>query len=644
MQHSDYISGYMQLGEVLKTLSIHAQSFAISKQQFFDQPVNQLTSSGVRYTRAPLAARGSATCSMVQTCQVNWTITIPANILAIQLNRCEIRGATEGQIKARVNFNAESNTIAPTTRNMEQENQLYYGKTNDGPENSEHLKFWLGFSTACGPFNQFAILQDAQNLWNTAIYAREQAVICSNSLTDLCTNNSVSVSPLESIIAGKRHCGVFIDIPLSDIDKAAQTGTPFFYLIPYDITFSGVLDLNQLNPIFNSFPVLTRNYASLYLQLWVQDFLQDLKIVWLNKSDTILNRHLAYAMIPPEKPDVVFLLSENEAKPLSYEQYSVRLVNMQNVANDATQPQNSISQISDAKFEELEIQNVCFNIENEEAIIQMIQAQRIINFPTQIIRSQSSNFPFSGFQPVSGSMQSIMSFANIKALFMTFAMPQYPTWFFPVLFYNFNLVVDQKNLIPQPYKALTQTTNSQMFDCFVDQDVVSAPSDLYHSLTFENVNVDDKNSFYGYVDPGGDVLKKANIFYGTTLFNGSKATKTLYPNKYMLAWKMATDDSFMRGYNSSKIGARTNIQVILNGNLTKGIVDTTQLSPSQNQNDFNHFIGMRSYPDPHQVALTPIMHYLCDAFIRITFDDNPDPQVLSMDVIGEIGYSSIRSG
>ncbi|KAA6361222.1 MAG: hypothetical protein EZS28_043251 [Streblomastix strix] len=429
-----------------------------------------------------------------------------------------------------------------------------------------------------------------------------------------------------------------MDIPLSDIDLQAtvaegQPRTPYYFRIPYDITFSGVLDLNQLNPIFNSFPVLTRNYASLYLQLWVQDFLQDLKIVWLNKSDTIKNRHLAYAMIPPEKPDVVYLLSENNLAPLSYEQYAVRLVNMQNVVNTATVPQNSISQISDAKFEELEIQNVCFNIENEEAIIQMIQAQRIINFPTQVIRSQSSNFPFSGFQAVSGSMQSIMSFANIKALFMTFAMPQYPTWFFPVLFYNFNLVVDQKNLIPQPYKALTQTTNSQMFDCFVDQDVISAPSDLYHSLTFENVNV----------DAGGDVGTTANIFYNTTLYNGSKAKKTLYPNKFMLAWKMATDDSFMRGYNSSKIGAMTNIQVILNGNLTKGIVDTTKLYPSQNQNDFKQFIGMRSYPDPHQVALTPIMHYLCDAFIRITFNDNPDPQVLSMDVIGEIGGSSIRS-
>ncbi|KAA6384528.1 MAG: hypothetical protein EZS28_019945 [Streblomastix strix] len=178
----------------------------------------------------------------------------------------------------------QADPIAENTRNIQQGNQQYYGKAADGPENSEQLKFWLGFSAACGPFNQFAILRDAQNLWNTAIYAREQAVICSNSLTDLCTNNSVSVSPLESIIAGKRHCGVFIDIPLCEIDRAAAAGdTPYFYLIPYDITFSGVLDLNQLNPIFNSFPVLIRNFAPLYVQLWEQDFLQDLKIVQLNK-------------------------------------------------------------------------------------------------------------------------------------------------------------------------------------------------------------------------------------------------------------------------------------------------------------------------------------------------------------------------
>ncbi|KAA6362041.1 MAG: hypothetical protein EZS28_042433 [Streblomastix strix] len=47
---------------------------------------------------------------------------------------------------------------------------------------------------------------------------------------------------------------------------------------------------------------------------------------------------------------------------------------------------------------------------------------------------------------------------------------------------------------------------------------------------------------------------------------------------------------------------------------------------------------------PLQVNLTPLMHYLCDGIVRVLFDDNPDPQVLSMEVIGEIGGSMVRSG
>ncbi|KAA6364307.1 MAG: hypothetical protein EZS28_040166, partial [Streblomastix strix] len=519
-------------------------------QNFFDSPITELTSSGVKFTRAPL-------------------------------------GAGE-------------DPIADWTTDMSQAEQGYFGKIVQGIESSEHLQFWIGFSISCGPFYQFQLMKDATALWGSAIYAREQAVISRNSLSDLCTKNSVSVSPLESIIIGKRHCGVFIDIPLCEIDRQAtieDLGTPFYYKIPFDITFSRVLDLNQLNPIFNSFPVLTRNYATLHLSLWIQDFLQDLKVVWLNKNDTLQNNHLAYHMISPKKPDIIYLFSGDDADDLSYKRYNVRIVNMQNAAIHDKIPQNSISQIGTAKFDVLEIQNVCFNIENEEAIISTIQQQKIINFPTQVFRKQSSNFPFSGFDKNSGSMQSIMLFSNIKALFMTFAMPEYPTWFFPVLSIGLNLVIDQNNVIPLPYKSLNQATNGQMFDCFVDQDVVSAPSDLFHSHTFKNLYIDDKKNYYGLID-NNNQYKTANIFCLTTLYSGSNAVKALYPNKYMFAWKLATDDSFMRGFNSSNLGARTNVQVIMQGNLTKGIIDTTNINPSQNQNDFKQFIGTRAYPDP----------------------------------------------
>ncbi|KAA6393456.1 MAG: hypothetical protein EZS28_011021 [Streblomastix strix] len=566
---------------------------------------------------------------MVQTCQVNWTITIPKNTLALQLNKAsDVTVEDSPTANAAVNFSGVENP-ATAGASMLQGTQHY--------NLEEVLRFWIGFSTACGPFNQFAICKDNTKLWDTSIYAREQAVICSNSLSDLCTNNSVSVSPLESIVAGKRHCGVFIDVPLRAINAAAAT-TAKYFRIPVDITFSGVLDLNQLNPIFNSFPVLTRNYASFYLQLWMQDFLQDLKVVWLNKTDMVANNHLAYLMIPPKKPDIVYLMHEAAAGIINYDRFTVRIVNMQNAANGDTEPQNTISQIQNAVFNKLEIQNVCFSVENEEAIIELIRNQKLINFPTQVLRTQSTNYPFGGFK-TGNTLQSIMSFSNIKSLFMTFAMPQYPTWFFPVLFQGFDLIIDQWHVIPAPYEALTQIVNGSMFDCFVDQDVVSAPSDLYHSLTFENVGIQDGNNKYYGADDG-----TCNIFYATTLYEGTKATKTMYPNKFMLAWKLATDDSFMRGYNSTKIGARTNIQVILHGNIIENINETMGVSDKQNQNDFKQFCQMRSYPSPLQVNLTPLIHYLCDAVVRIMFDDAPDPQVLSLEVIGELGGSVVRSG
>ncbi|KAA6381790.1 MAG: hypothetical protein EZS28_022681 [Streblomastix strix] len=347
-------------------------------------------------------------------------------------------------------------------------------------------------------------------------------------------------------------------------------------------------------------------------------------------------------MIPPEKPDIVYFLAGDTADALSYQRYNERIVNMQNAAAGDKIPQNSIFQIGTAKFDVLEIQNVCFKIENKQAIISLIQKQKIINFPPQLLRTQQSNFPFSGFDKTSVSMQSIMSFSDIKSLFMTFAMSQYPTWFFPVLFTGLNLVINQNNVIAQPYKSLNQATNGQMFDCFVDQNVVSAPSDLYHSLTFENLNIDDKSNYYGLID-NADQYKTANIFYLTTLYSGSKAIKTLYPNKYMLAWKLATEDSFMRGFNSSNLGARTNVQVIQQGNLTKGIIDITNINPSQNQNDFKQFNGTKAQPDRTKASITPMMHYLCDAFARIIFDDSSMPQVLNIDVIGELAKGPIQN-
>ncbi|KAA6391016.1 MAG: hypothetical protein EZS28_013459 [Streblomastix strix] len=332
-------------------------------------------------------------------------------------------------------------------------------------------------------------------------------------------------------------------------------------------------------------------------------------------------------LVRPEgqKPDIIYL--KNRAAAVAYDRYAIRLVNMEGKPNTTTIPTATIK--------------------NEAVIGDMIRTTRLINFPTQVLRTQSSNYPASNIRDGGGLIQTIMSFSNIKSLFVTFAMPQYPTWFFPVLFKNIDLIIDQRHVIPSSYPALTQDVCGQMFDCFVDQDVVSASSDLYHSLMFENQHIDDKNYPYGIEadETTGQLRHVSNVFYETTLYNGTKAIKTYYPSKYMLAWKLATDDSFMRGYNSSKIGARTNIQVQLGITPVDNICTDNVIRPDDvDQNNFQYFTSTRCYPNIKNVKLTPLTHYLCDGIVRIMFDDNPEPQVLSLEVIGEISGSAIRSG
>ncbi|KAA6370370.1 MAG: hypothetical protein EZS28_034102 [Streblomastix strix] len=129
-------------------------------------------------------------------------------------------------------------------------------------------------------------------------------------------------------------------------------------------------------------------------QLWAYDFLQDLKVELLKKTNIITNYHFAYQIIPPEKPDIIYLLSPVRG---AYNAFSAGIVSMEGKAATERIPTNSISQIKDAKFTKLDINNVGFNMENEEAFIDMIRTQKILKFPTQIIRTQSNNFSFRGF-------------------------------------------------------------------------------------------------------------------------------------------------------------------------------------------------------------------------------------------------------
>ncbi|KAA6399927.1 MAG: hypothetical protein EZS28_004544 [Streblomastix strix] len=97
------------------------------------------------------------------------------------------------------------------------------------------------------------------------------------------------------------------------------------------------------------------------------------------------------------------------------------------------------------------------------------------------------------------------------------------------------------------------------------------------------------------------------------------------------------------------MGARTYIQVTLQGSITQGIIDNSQILDAapgiqDDQNNLLQFIATRAYPTPRNAQITLQMHYLYDAIIRFTFDDAPEPLVLNFEIIGEVGGTMLRSG
>ncbi|KAA6397899.1 MAG: hypothetical protein EZS28_006576 [Streblomastix strix] len=204
---------------------------------------------------------------------------------------------TKERTKVKPNFSGLEDPSADWARTMEcgaEANQLPLG-TN------EHVKLWIGQSIACGPFQQIEICKDNTKLWETSIYAREQAVIATNSLSGQCTNNYVSASSIESIVRVRRHCEILIDFP-------------------------------------------TEHFVA-----------GNLKVIWLNKSNMITNFYLAYQMIPTEKPDLIFLLNTDRD---SYLEFLARIANMERKAPDERRPINSINQIKDTRFIKLDINNI----------------------------------------------------------------------------------------------------------------------------------------------------------------------------------------------------------------------------------------------------------------------------------------------
>lgn len=84
-------------------------------------------------------------------------------------------------------------------------------------------------------------------------------------------------------------------------------------------------------------------------------------------------------MISQEKSDLIYLLHVDVTK---YNAFSARIINIEGKDPDVKMRLNSIIKMKIAKYIKLYIKNMCFNMENEQAIIDIIKVKKKLNFLT----------------------------------------------------------------------------------------------------------------------------------------------------------------------------------------------------------------------------------------------------------------------
>ena len=205
------------------------------------------------------------------------------------------------------------------------------------------------------------------------------------------TDNSSSESTLKALVHNEHYRGVGSGLlcftcssSAADADNPWRLnfdGTTGIAPIYPNIGIEGVIDLNKGNPLFHNFPIITRNMGELYIRLYMENFLRELKVVYLNKSRSIgqsittpgtststnagkPQEWLPYQRLPIDKPDFVFLDGN---------MYKIKIINKVGNPTPAAacsfNLSNPVFTLNDIEWKRFEIRKIEFDIEDRKSVV-----------------------------------------------------------------------------------------------------------------------------------------------------------------------------------------------------------------------------------------------------------------------------------
>lgn len=637
--YSDVINSYVDINSITAQRNIVPGSYKETITQCVDQTLSTLNASGGQtlFTRLLLSPT-VRNATLVQLAQVYFQYVIRANTLSFLLSKQDLTaGDTTKEDTATNNF--KNKTL------------------------KEHLRAKFFYDTGFSISSMVSLCLVADAKVSTENFNYQQSLLTLNSLPDFATKDSRSETTLSALVENDNYGGVgsgLIDIPI----VVGNTDTHAIKL-NQDVEISGVIDLNKGNPLFHNFPIITRNIGQLYIKFYMENFLRELKIVYLNKSrvnvkhtitipkdteinatytagppnkfkfdtdfnvDTVPNpagvEYLPYQRLPVDKADFIYLDGDL---------YKVRCV---------ITPSDITSSISfngpapifahafssnELIWQRFEIKHVEFDIEDYDDIKASQGKAGVYKFPVHMWRSK--NFDQTNAASSSANqLQTTLNAPNIDRMFITQPLnPNYYT-FLPIPpVIDMNPQLHNNPVLSRTEDTLNNQTVERIGSVFVDTDKHSLPSDLYNSLMMPTLNKQlfkKDNSTYGGKAAFTD-LQWGQDTVATNLTDIHNTNEIFVPNKYAYAVELNVGGCFRRGYNSVIDGHYSptvpiNLQqTIIRDDTGDVYYPRTTAAENSIVNNINDFCGNVAYGNmPYSTAVASV-HCLCDYIFYFNFD------------------------
>ena len=638
--YSDVIASYVDINSVTAQRNIVPGSYKETVVQCTDQTLATLNSAGGQtlFTRLKLTPQ-VRNATLAQLAQIYFQYYIKENSLGMILKEW----------------------TAGTDKEQDTDKGDNLGSSGKNLKGAIHFKLFYDTGFSIASMVQLCLTADAKV--STENFNYQQSLLTLNSLPDYVTEHSNSESTLKALVEDPTYAGVGSGLVTVNFD-CTSSATVYGFNITQKIGIEGLIDLDRGNPLFHNFPIITRNMGEMYIRLYMENFLRELKIVYLDKvkqsglftvsgtgmagsiklkggssyaqtttysiesdaGNTITGiasgpntEHLPYQRLPADKADFIYLNGKL---------YKVKLLNLKEngITGWGTQvafkQNNPIFSFTDeVQWTRFEIRKVEFDIEDYEDIKASQAKAGVYKFPVHLFRSK--NFDQTNAASSSANaLQTTLNAPNIDRMFITQPFTRdYYTFLPTITATDMNPQLHNNPVLPRTEDTLNSRTVERIGSVFVDTDKYSIPRDLFNSLyvpTFDkHLWLKDGNT-YG----GKGALEKVQL--GLLPYND----KVLIPNKYAYGIELNCGGCFRRGFNSVIDGGYSPT-VPINMQQSTQTSNDIYYSDDYNNNaddgkgivnniaDFNANV---SYGPFNQSGAVASVHCLCDYIFSIHFD------------------------